>query len=678
MGNNQTSKLHGNLRAIFESGCSTGLGDAQLLDRFLDPENTGSQVAFESLVMRHGPMVLRVCRGILGNTHDAHDACQAVFLILARQARSIRHRDFLAGWLYRIAVRVAKRQRVRNRKEYALADQAARRGALRVVAAQTASAEETPNDFSEIVNEEVDRLDRKLREPVVLCYFEGLTHDEAAERLSWPVGTVRSRLARARDRLRVRLRRRGVSDTGTGNGVLGIWINLDPSIPLDAASSRLAEFVSNTPLPMNFVHATSEAAIRVASAPWSRFAVVPASAVASTLAKGVLQAMFYKKLVTASLVSVSLGVLAVGGGSMLGQTSQPSDSQRASLSDGKTTEAAPRGKPFEARAASSNDEAASSNDEVEKQLRELLKAAERRLEAQRPYWEQGRITVDRYLDAIAEVGKAEQALATSMDDYRRAQAQMVLRYKQVVDHERAALEAGLGTTSNLTESELRLEKAKLELKEMGGTGAERKDLRELAQKRYETQKMYFAEGRVTVDRFLDAMQQLCEVEKSMATTVDAKIDAQARAYERMGELLDQEKKDLVEGKSTQADLTEIELRRLQVGIELSRMKRHARIFTSSVGSSRPSPSIAVSPTALPASDVPDVPNPATLPPSISRKPKGIAIERESSSLRSSLDTGPQDLTNPHDAEIRALNRRVGELEARLNALIQGREGKPAK
>ena len=131
-------------------------------------------------------MVLAVCRRVLGDPHDAEDAFQATFLVLVRKAGSIRKRGSLADWLHGVAFRVSA---------HARADSARRRAVERRAGTGASIAYETiPADRD--VWDEVERLPRDLRAAVVLCYLEGLTHEQAAGRLGWPVGTVRSRLAR--------------------------------------------------------------------------------------------------------------------------------------------------------------------------------------------------------------------------------------------------------------------------------------------------------------------------------------------------------------------------------------------------------------------------------------------------------------------------------------------------
>ena len=187
---------------LHDSGSMAGLGDGDLLARFGGGPGEGAEAAFSALVERHGPMVLRVCRSGLRDPHDADDAFQATFLVLARRAASLRVADSLGPWLHGVACRVSAGARTSGRRRARLAAEVA--GARRL--------EATPrDDLGPALHEEIDRLPPRFREAVVLCHLEGLTHEEAADRLACPVGTVRSRLARGRDRLRRALARRGLA-----------------------------------------------------------------------------------------------------------------------------------------------------------------------------------------------------------------------------------------------------------------------------------------------------------------------------------------------------------------------------------------------------------------------------------------------------------------------------------
>jgi RNA polymerase sigma factor (sigma-70 family) len=183
------------------------LTDGELLQRFVASRD---ESAFELLVWRHGPLVMNVCRRVLSDNHDAEDAFQATFVILARKAGTIGRGESLGAWLYKVASRVALRAR---------ALRARRRGRERALEddqpiAEAGSAPEDGvawKELAPLLDAEVNRLPEKYRKVFVLCYLEGKTNEAAARQLGCPKGTVLSRLARARDRLRQRLEMRGVA-----------------------------------------------------------------------------------------------------------------------------------------------------------------------------------------------------------------------------------------------------------------------------------------------------------------------------------------------------------------------------------------------------------------------------------------------------------------------------------
>ena len=174
--------------------------ETHLLERFI---RENDQAAFRALIDRHGPMVLAVCRSVLDESHDAEDAFQTTFLVLVQNAPTIRSGASLGPWLHRVALRVSQRAR---------ATAAQRRGREK---RGSRSEAEPAHDLSEIVSrpvlyEELNRLPDRYRLPIVLCYLEGKTNEQAAAQLHWPVGTVKGRLWRARSQLRDRLSRRGL------------------------------------------------------------------------------------------------------------------------------------------------------------------------------------------------------------------------------------------------------------------------------------------------------------------------------------------------------------------------------------------------------------------------------------------------------------------------------------
>jgi RNA polymerase sigma factor (sigma-70 family) len=194
------------LRRLLSDGATGALSDAELLERFLSGREEAAEAAFEALVSRHGSMVSDVCYRLLDNAYDVEDACQSVFLILAVKAGSVRRRESIASWLYGVALRVARHARSQSARR--------RAGERRVAARTSQGGKWTPPEDRERVDilfQEIERLPRNYREPVVSRYLEGLTLEMAARQLSCPIGTLGVRLFRARERLKRRLSRRGVT-----------------------------------------------------------------------------------------------------------------------------------------------------------------------------------------------------------------------------------------------------------------------------------------------------------------------------------------------------------------------------------------------------------------------------------------------------------------------------------
>jgi RNA polymerase sigma factor (sigma-70 family) len=205
-----------------------GSTDRQLLEHFVHDQDPA---AFRCLVSRHGSAVYRVCRDVLQDWHEAEDAFQATFLVLVRKAPDIQDPQALGGWLRGVALRVAMRARRR----------AGQRRALEKTRAEMYRDEdlnwpaEGTAELGMVVRAELKRLPDSYRQPIELCCLEGLTHQEAARRLDWPVGTVKVRLVRGRRLLRDRLDRRGVA---LGAGLL---LLLPRSGPSSSVSERLID-----------------------------------------------------------------------------------------------------------------------------------------------------------------------------------------------------------------------------------------------------------------------------------------------------------------------------------------------------------------------------------------------------------------------------------------------------
>jgi RNA polymerase sigma factor (sigma-70 family) len=204
--------------------------DRDLLERFVAGRD---QAAFEELLRRHGPTVLGVCRRLLGDGPDADDVFQATFLVFVHKAKSIRKGTALGCWLYGVAHRLALKAR----------QGAARRRVHERRVADMRQAEDTGepswDEVRPLLDEELARLPRRLRAPLVLCYLEGKTNAQAARELGWPAGSMSKVLARGRDLLRQRLTRRGVA---LSSGALALLLagNARAAVPAALGRTTLA------------------------------------------------------------------------------------------------------------------------------------------------------------------------------------------------------------------------------------------------------------------------------------------------------------------------------------------------------------------------------------------------------------------------------------------------------
>ncbi|MDR3618041.1 MAG: sigma-70 family RNA polymerase sigma factor [Paludisphaera borealis] len=279
------------VRMLFNIGSVGDLTDGRLLERYTARDGETAEMAFSTLVERHGPMVLRVCRSVLRDPHDAHDAFQATFLVLARRADSLWVRGSLGPWLYQVAYRVASCARSaanrRRRHEQRAAELAGPGG-----------REEDRDDLGDVLHVEVNRLPWGCREAVVLCYFEGLSPEQAARQLGCPVGTVQSRLARGRERLRSRLKRRGLAPE---IGAMGTGFAMEAPPP--APPTALVEAVIRAATPLSSTAAASGSVVG--------------------LTEGVLKAMFLIKLRTVAELILTTAALAAGAQSLLQEAPAP-------------------------------------------------------------------------------------------------------------------------------------------------------------------------------------------------------------------------------------------------------------------------------------------------------------------------------------------------------------------
>ena len=217
--------------------------DGELLQRFVAQRD---EAAFASLVHRYGSLVLGVCQRVLGDTHQAEDAFQATFLVLVRRAGSLDGRGPLGNWLYAVAYRTATKARMTAARR-----RARERQAMDSTSEAYTADEQVWDELRPILDEELSQLPRKYRAPLVLCYLDGKTQQQAAQELGWPSGSMSRRMNRARQLLRDRLKKRGVA-TSVGIGLL-FWL-----LPQKATASVVSSTLVTTTVKAALALGTAE------------------------------------------------------------------------------------------------------------------------------------------------------------------------------------------------------------------------------------------------------------------------------------------------------------------------------------------------------------------------------------------------------------------------------------
>jgi RNA polymerase sigma factor (sigma-70 family) len=297
MANGQVQAVINQMRKLV--GRQNALSDGQLVQDFVQLRD---EAAFEVLIWRHATMVLNLCQRILHDSHEAEDAFQASFLILARKGASIGKHESVASWLYKVAYRVALRVRsksiVRSGTE----------GLVEQLAAPETGDDLLWRDLRPVLDEEINRLPEKYRAPFVLCYLEGQTNEQAAEQLGCPKGTILSRLSRGREWLRNRLVRRGIALSAASLATL---------LTANAASAgTLSASVISRGLEESLVSSTVKAALPFATGN-------PVTGLISASVKfyteGVLHAMYMTKLKFAAGALMVLGLVGSGTGLLIQQ-----------------------------------------------------------------------------------------------------------------------------------------------------------------------------------------------------------------------------------------------------------------------------------------------------------------------------------------------------------------------
>jgi RNA polymerase sigma factor (sigma-70 family) len=301
MTNGQVRTVLRHIRRLADPSTVSALSDRQLLERFA---SLHEERAFDVLLQRHGKMVLGVCQRVLHDEHEAEDVFQATFLVLARKAGSERWHESVGPWLHEVAYRLAVKTRANAVRRQLVTAQAEHRRCAETL------TEVAARELRAVLDEELDRLPEKYRAPVVLCYLEGKTNEQAAALLGLRTYTLKGRLALARERLRIRLTRRGLAPSV---GLLGVGLGTElaqATVPpvLLASTARIATLLTAK----ETVLATG------------------VSAQVASLIEGMLKTMFVSKLKTGFAVLLAVSMLAVGAGLLAHQSLavKPADTQQ--------------------------------------------------------------------------------------------------------------------------------------------------------------------------------------------------------------------------------------------------------------------------------------------------------------------------------------------------------------
>lgn len=277
----------GRLKSMLAAHTTGEWTDCQLLERYAHQRD---EAAFASLVRRHSSLVLGVSRRVLHHDQDAEDVFQATFLILARKAASLRWRESIAGWLYRVAYRLALRTRakaIRQRTQQRTAG---------IASATKPSTIEESLELLAALDQELHYLADKFRDPLLLCYLEGKTRDQAAQHLGLSLRTLERRLQQGLKLLRARLSKRGVE------------------LPLALLTAGLSQQAASACVSAAKVAATVEAAVQLGSRAATTGSAI--SAKVAALAEGGLKDMTVATMKTRVVVLLAASLLFAGVGAL--------------------------------------------------------------------------------------------------------------------------------------------------------------------------------------------------------------------------------------------------------------------------------------------------------------------------------------------------------------------------
>jgi RNA polymerase sigma factor (sigma-70 family) len=301
-------------RAVLRQDART---DGQLLASFIDKKD---ESAFEALVHRHGPMVFGVCRRVAGNYHDAEDAFQATFLVLARKAPSVRPRERVANWLHGVALRTAMKAKTMTGKRRVREKQ------VTEMPEPEAAQQDQWRDLQPLLDQELNGLPEYYRLPILLCDLEGKTIKEATGQLGWPQGTLATRLARGRKLLAKRLTNRGIV------------------LSAGSLAAVVSQKVASAGVPASLVASTMKAVTVFAAGQAAASGAI--SPTVAALMEGVLKTMLINRLKVLTAVLLAVGVLTISTGMLHVPTAVGTAAGREK---DRETHQADSGKPDESR-----------------------------------------------------------------------------------------------------------------------------------------------------------------------------------------------------------------------------------------------------------------------------------------------------------------------------------------
>jgi RNA polymerase sigma factor (sigma-70 family) len=264
--------------------------DGQLLERFAMRHD---EAAFATLMQRHGPLVLSVCRRLLPTPHDVDDAFQATFVVLVRRAAALKKEGSLGSWLYTVAYRIALKARAQSARRRAREQQVETmdQQALAPLGGSDPSSPALHGELRAVLDDEVNRLPEKYRAAMVLCYLEGKTNEQAARELGCPVGSMSWRLDKGRALLRNRLAGRGIALSAAG---------LATALSENAASAAVPATLGDSVLRTAMLLISGKAAAGVLSAP------------VASLADGFLHTLWLAKVRFMAVLFLALGLAGSG------------------------------------------------------------------------------------------------------------------------------------------------------------------------------------------------------------------------------------------------------------------------------------------------------------------------------------------------------------------------------